>query len=177
MTVPVVEGWTFDLVEEQMLEAWGYLMRLPDRERGWLASCARSSMPTVVRSVREGDYFEDAPGRPGLRANQVDLVDRALTGTAAWIMWVVERDRSLVAVVLQAKSARLVGGFTWGLVASWYGWGGHSDALRKRYSRAVGRIAAKLNDLPDTHFGVSARAKPQICVTGQCQARNNSGLK
>lgn len=146
--VPTVEGsdyWTFALVEEKMIEAWGFLMRMPDRERGWLASCARSSMPAVVRSNRDGDYFETQQGRPGLRAHEVTLVERALIGEGAWIEWVPTRDRELVATVLTVKGWHLSGGFHWSDVADEMDWAAGPDALRKRYSRAVGRIAAKLD--------------------------------
>lgn len=147
MIKEAIEGWTFALVEEKMIEAWGFLMRMPDRERGWLASCERSSMPAIVRETRLGDQkdYDEAPRRPGLRSAEVDIVERVLTDADAWIMWVPERDRGLVAIVLRAMSARLVGGFSWGVVATWYGWGGHSDVLRKRYGRAIARIAAKLD--------------------------------
>lgn len=146
--VPTMEGsdyWTFALVEEKLIEAWGFLQRMPDRERAWLASCSRSSMPAVVRSVREGDYFEATKGRPGLRTHEVTLVERALIGEGAWIEWVATRDRELVATVLMVKGWHVSGGFHWSDVADEMDWEAGPDALRKRYSRAVGRIAAKLD--------------------------------
>lgn len=127
-----------------MIEAWGFLMRMPDRERGWLASCSRSSMPAVVRDWRV-DYFEPAPGRRGLRSHEVTLVERALIGEGAWIEWVPTRDRELVATVLTVKGWHVSGGFAWSDVAEEMDWAAGPDALRKRYSRAVGRIAAKLD--------------------------------
>lgn len=137
--------WTFDLVEEKMVEAWGFLMRLPDRERGWMASCSRSSLPAVVRTVRDGDYLETTNGRPGLRTHEVTLVDRALIGEGAWIEWVPTRDRELVATVLTVKGWHVAGGFTWSDVAEEMDWAAGPDALRMRYNRAVSRIAAKLD--------------------------------
>ncbi|CAN5336665.1 hypothetical protein BH10PSE12_BH10PSE12_02850 [soil metagenome] len=157
MTVPVMEGceyWTFDLVEERLIEAWTFLMRMPDPEWSWLRSCERSGMPDIIRETRAGDEkdYDEAPRRPGLRTAEVNLVEQVLTGEAAWIMWVPERDRGLMAVALQAKGSHLVGGFTWGLVARRYGWGGHHDALRMRYNRAVSRIAGKLDAAKVTPF-------------------------
>lgn len=146
--VPTVEGsdfWTFALVEEKMIEAWGFLMRLPDRERGWMASSARSSMPAVVRSNRDGDYFETQQGRPGLRSHEVTLVERALIGEGAWIEWVPTRDRELVATVLTVKGWHVSGGFAWSDVAEEMAWVAGPDALRMRYNRAVSRIAARLD--------------------------------
>ena len=37
------------LGEETMIEAWRLLLRLPDREKGWLASGSRSSLPAPLR--------------------------------------------------------------------------------------------------------------------------------
>lgn len=145
--VPTMEGsvyWTFALVEEKMIEAWGFLMRMPDRERGWLASCARSSMPAIVRDGQV-DYFEPTPGRRGLRSHEVTLVERALIGEGAWIEWVPTRDRELVATVLTVKGWHVSGGFAWSDVAEEMDWAAGPDALRKRYSRAVTRIATKLD--------------------------------
>jgi hypothetical protein len=149
--VPAVEGsgegmfWTFETVEERMIEAWGYMMRLPDAERGWLSSASRSSMPAVVRHNAFGDYFEAAPGRPGLRAAQVTMVESVFTGEGAWIDWVFERDRPLIAAVITVKLRRHGGGFGWPDVAHVMGASVQPDALRMRYNRAITRIAAKAN--------------------------------
>lgn len=150
MAVPAMEGeqeggsWTFDLVEEKLLEAWGYLMRMPDAERAWLKSCERSAMPAVLRSARAGDYLETRPARAGLRSVEVDLVDQVLIGDAAWIEWVMERDRPLVAAVMRVMG-RARSGFGWSDVAAEMQWVAGPDALRMRYSRAVTRIAVKLD--------------------------------
>lgn len=146
--VPPEEGWTFERVEEALVEAWGFLMRMPDVERDWLNSCAKSSMPKIVRSIGEGDYFEDAPGRRGLRTGEVDLVNRVFLGQGAWIEWVQLRDRKLVAAVMRCMGVRRVGGFAWSDVAQIMGWSAGPDALRKRYDRAVHRIAVHLSEAP-----------------------------
>lgn len=146
MTVPVVEGcewWSFDAVQERMLEAWGYMGRMPDGEAAWLRACSRSSMPAIVRSARAGDTLETRTGRPGLRSAQVDLVERVLTGEGAWIEWVVPRDRSLVATVLRMSGRRT--GVEWRDVAESEGGSVGAEALRKRYSRAITGIVVRLN--------------------------------
>ncbi|WP_340265422.1 hypothetical protein [Sphingobium mellinum] len=152
MTVPVVEGsqfWTFEAVQERMVEAWGYLIRMPDGEASWLRACSRSSMPAVIRDVRKGDWMETRPGRPGLRSAQVDLVERLLTGDGAWIEWVVPRDRSLIATVLRLRSRKV--GFDWRDVAESEGVMIGAEALRKRYSRAITGIAQRLNRNGSSH--------------------------
>jgi len=146
MTVPAAEGsnwWTFQAVEERLAEAWGYLLRMPDGEAAWLRACDRSSMPKFVREVRAGDWIETRAGRPGLRTAQVDLVERLLTGSDAWIEWVVPRDRSLVATVLRLRGRKV--GFDWRDVADSEGALVGAEALRKRYSRALTGIATRLN--------------------------------
>ncbi|MDF0540797.1 hypothetical protein PX699_00445 [Sphingobium sp. H39-3-25] len=148
MMVPGVEGsvfWTFEAVEERMIEAWGYMMRLPDAERGWLAAASRSSMPAIVRHNAFGDYFETSTGRPGLRAAQVTMVEAVFTGEGAWIDWVFARDRPLIATVMKVKLRQHGGGFAWADVAQAGGGGVQPDALRMRYNRAITRIAAKAN--------------------------------
>jgi hypothetical protein len=146
MTVPKAEGsdwWSFDAVQERMLEAWSYMMRMPDGEAAWMRAGGRSSMPAVVRSVRAGDILETRAGRPGLRSAQVDLVERLLTGEGAWIEWVVPRDRPLVARVLRMAGRKT--GVDWIDVAESEGGQVSAEALRKRYSRAITGIAIRLN--------------------------------
>lgn len=147
--VPQMEGsasWTFALVEEAMVEAWGYLRRMPDAERAWLKSCERSAMPVPVRDARAGDWIDTVQGRRGLMAREVDLVDRVFLGEGAWIEWVMPRDKVLVAAVMQVMTANRGGGFGWSDVAGVMGWVAGPNALRMRYDRAVARVAGRLND-------------------------------
>ena len=104
---------------------------------------AKVMWPEIRRHNAFGDYGdmeEDAPrSLPGLRAAEVDRMDEALS----WMAWVNPRDRKLVGVVL-SQLDRDQTRPSWLPVARALGWGGHPDALRKRYGMAVSTIASKL---------------------------------
>lgn len=132
---------TFDLVEARLVEAWGYLLRLPDREIGWHR--LKASWPDVRRHTAFGDYGDmepDAkPKLPGLRTAEVDRMEEAL----GWVEWVAEQHRPLIGVVLGMLQRADRPDWDWisGKVDGDPG----SDACRKRYSRAVTRICERLN--------------------------------
>jgi hypothetical protein len=132
---------TFTDVEERLVEAWGFLRRLPDRERGW--QTIRANWPDTLRHTWFGDYpssdAESAPCAPGLRTAEVARMEEAL----AWVAWVPERDRRLLGLVLSALD-RGEAQAPWIDLAHVIGAGATPDALRMRYGRAVSRIAAML---------------------------------
>jgi hypothetical protein len=132
---------TFDLVEERLVEAWGYLLRLPDREKGWHR--LKASWPNVRRHTAFGDYGDmdaDAkPKLPGLRTAEVDRMEEAL----GWVEWVPAQHRALIGVVLsQLQRADRP---EWPFVALELDRSVDPDAYRKRYSRALTRICERLN--------------------------------
>ena len=146
---------TFDMVVERLLEAWGFLRRMPDRESSWLRSPGVTSLyrrePQTIRDVwREWGYevaVEVAkaaaavpPSLPGLRSAEVDRMNEAL----GWIEWVEPRDRRLVGMVL-AQLDRGAARPDWGSLVVDLASDVGPDALRKRFGRAVSRIAFKAN--------------------------------
>lgn len=142
---------TFDLVQERLVEAWGFLRRMPDREGAWLKDVRASAVYGrgqlsrqelwALYKVDSDDYDrEQRPKLPGLRSVEVDRMEEAL----GWVGHVDARDRKLLGVVLaqlQGERSRP----SWTGAARAIGWGGHPDALAKRYSRAVTAICVKLS--------------------------------
>ena len=160
------EPVTFDSVEERLVEAWGFLRRMPDREAGWLKDVRASSIYERGQLSRQelwalyqldsDDYDSDArPRMPGLRSVEVDRMDQAL----GWIGWVDSRDRKLVGIIL----GQLHSGASrpaWKSAAKAIGWAGHTDTLAKRYSRAITRIAVKLDNVGSGCFARLETVKP-----------------
>lgn len=132
-------------IEEMLLEAWELHMRLPDRERGWLASGSRSGWPQIVRDRLEGDYPDvDARPRQQLSRREMALVDRVFLSDACLTLEVAPVLRPLLAVVLALKVRPGAGGFSWPRV--WGALGGResgvtSETLRKRYERLLTQLA------------------------------------
>lgn len=145
-----VEGWTFETVEARLIEAWGYLLRLPDRERAWLSSGTMGLWRQAGTSEREAwanyridgaDYHADAV-RPsmGLTVAQVTRMDEAL----GWLDHVRPVDRKLVGHALRVRAAGY-SAVPWEKIRRELRWDAAADTLRKRYGRALYRIGAALN--------------------------------
>lgn len=138
---------TFEAVEEMLIEAMGLLRRLPDKERGWLASGSRSCVPDVIRD-KQSDYADaDAQPRLQLSRREMALVEEVFLAARCLTLEIAPANLALVAMVLQAKGGRMAGGFEWSDI--WIRMGGRrlgvtSDALRARYDRSLGRIAVRL---------------------------------
>lgn len=134
---------TFELVEERLVEAWGYLLRMPDRERGFHRVAA--SWPDMRRHTAFGDYGDmdaDArPKKPGLRTAEVDSMEEAL----GWVEWVPERHRSLIGLVLGMLQRIDDPDWIWIADRIDGGRGPGPDACRMRYNRAITRICERLN--------------------------------
>lgn len=157
---------TFDLVEERLVEAWGFLRRMPDREAGWLMDARASSIYQRGQLSRQellelyqidaAEYDRDAtPTLPGLRSVEVDRMDQAL----GWMAWVDARDRKLVGIIL-GQMDRGASRPAWSSAAKALGWVGHADTLAKRYSRAITRIATKLDRIGNGCFARLEPVKP-----------------
>lgn len=146
--------WTFAAVEERLVEAWEFLGRMPDREAGWLKVGVSSIYRAIVREWNDYWQTDDKPVRLGLRTAEVDRMNEALD----WLEHVRPADRKLVGFVLQAL-ARGHADPPWGGLCRPMGWGGHPDALRKRYSRAITRICHAENS---ADFGRVTMSSPVI---------------
>lgn len=144
---------TWQEAEEALLAAVEYLGALPDRERGFLSAGSRSGWPEIVRSVRDGDYgagqgvleTEVAPSAR-LTRRHVDQVERMLIGERPCADAIPAGHRRMVGRVLVMK-LWAPGGVDWAAV--WQAEGGKasgltSDTHRKRYDRAVGKVAAAM---------------------------------
>lgn len=140
------DAW-LEEVEDMLVEAWGYLTRLPDRERGWLASGSRSQWPDVVRDPVTDYMTDDAPRLP-LGRREMAMVGKCYTDEACLVMMLDAPLRPLLAVVLGMKARPERGGFKWERVWEWMGGkacGVTSDALRGRYERALRTIAVEVS--------------------------------
>jgi hypothetical protein len=142
---------TFEGVVERLVEAWGFMWRMPDREAGWLRAPSAGAIYQrgqlsrqelwALYQVDSDDYDRDAlPKLPGLRTAEVDRMEEAL----GWVEWVDPAHRRLVGMVLQSMHRGDDAQVQWTGIAKRLGWAGHPDTLAKRWSRAIFRIAQRL---------------------------------
>lgn len=157
---------TFEGVQERLVEAWGFLRRMPDREAGWLMDARASSIYQRGQLSRHElwelyqidgtEYDRDAsPSLPGLRSIEVDRMDQAL----GWIGWVDARDRKLVGIIL-GQLERGASRPAWSSAAKALACAVEPDTLPKRYSRAITRIAIKLDKVGNGSFARLEHVKP-----------------
>lgn len=138
---------TWQRAEDALIGAVEYLAALPDRERAFLSAGSRSAWPDIVRDM-QSDYGDaEAEPRRQLGRKEMAHLERMLLGERAAVLAVPRQHRALLGKVLRMKRWPGAGGFGWEAVWEWAG--GHrsgttSDALRQRYSRAVGRVAAAM---------------------------------
>lgn len=143
--------------EDALIEAIEALGRLSDRERGFLLAGSRSAWPAIVRDV-QADYADvDLVPSAALTRRQMDRLNAVLLGPDAAVLAVPAGHRALVGRVLVLKRWPGAGGFGWDRVwrgedarSRQLGHGGlavTSDALRARYDRAVGKVAARMERL------------------------------
>ena len=139
-------SFTFDDVQERLVEAMLTCWRHPDRERGWQR--LRAHWPDIQREILAGDY--DARG--GLEAGDVTIRPASLTRLETaemeeafgWLDHVSPADRKLVglAITALASGQREV---SWRRLLRPMGLTKGSDGLRMRYGRAIAAIAGRLN--------------------------------
>jgi hypothetical protein len=137
--------WSFDDVEERMVEAMDLWRRSPDRERGWLH--VKAFWPEIRRSGvfqvvgNEIDHPEEKPELRPLPLTRAQVRD--MMETSEWMAHIPERDRRLVAIVLaykvQGKKPQ------WLKIKKRLGIPFGAHGLRKRYSRAITSICSALN--------------------------------
>ena len=141
------DHWTFEAVEDRLVEALMTCWRHPDRERGWQR--LRSAWPDVLREVSAGDY--DARGGDH-SSSDVVIRPAAMTrrDTAemeeafGWVDRLDAGDRKLVGIVI-AQLARGQREVRWRHLLRPMGLKRGADGLRMRYSRAIASIAEALN--------------------------------
>lgn len=153
------------LAQAEMIAAWQLLRALPDRERGWLASGGRGSLPAPVRerwlgsidpelALELGLMLPDDAPPPRLQLGRAEVarVERAFVRPDCLAEAVPAAHRRLFMAVIRAKAGPLPGGFRWGDIGrALYGrdWAtarspATSDALRMRYQAALGAVGVRL---------------------------------
>lgn len=140
-------AWTFQSVEERLVEAMITCRRDSDRERAWLR--VRSAWPDIVRERSAGDYDarggEHASSDVALRPAALTRRDVAEMEEAfGWMDAVDPADRKLIglAIVALARGQREI---RWRKLLGPMGLDRGADGLRMRYARAIAAIAARLN--------------------------------
>lgn len=138
--------------EDALIGAFEYLGALPDRERGLLAGGegrGMSAWPAFNLAGREqqGHMADDRPPRVRVGKREMALLEAMLLGRRACALAVPAGQRAFVGRVIVMKRWQSPGGFEWSEV--WQREGGKrcgvtSDALRKRYDRAISRLAAAM---------------------------------
>jgi len=136
-------------VEGELVDAWRMLMRLPDREHGWLSSGQRSAWPEILRE-KFGDYPDEEAREPRRQLGRREMAVLGevfgIDGRDDYLMArIAFANRPLVALVLARKAGRMAGGFHWNDI--WQALGGRAlgvspDALRARWDRCLGMLAA-----------------------------------
>lgn len=141
-----VEFWTFEAVQDALIEAMLLWRRSPDRERGWLH--CRAYWPEIRRVGifqvvgGEADYPEHDPQPRALPLTRAQVA--AMTEAAEWLAYVPERDRRLVALAI-AQLANGAAQVPWLQLKRAMGVPFGAHGLRKRYSRAITGICEALN--------------------------------
>jgi len=148
--------WTFDAVEAQLVEAMGYLHRMPDRHRQRRMTASDGPWGLILPEAWGGEVGFDvaimqieearermARERPPLTTAQVDRMNLTLEWVAAHVPARGEL-RRIVGVTI-GYLAREGGRADWIEIRRRGGFRTSPDTLRKTYSRAIAMIAARLN--------------------------------
>jgi hypothetical protein len=146
--------WSFDMVEERLVETVHLWRRSPGGGRSPFATDGPWQL--VKREVYGPDVDKDAPlPRLPLRRSEVAERDEA----SAWLLLVPERDRRLVVMGVTA----LASGFSqipWMRLRKPLGVTFGAHGLRKRYSRAIQTICTALNG----GFARVSASRPESCA-------------
>ena len=131
--------WSFDMVQERLVEAVHLWRRSPGGGRSPFATDGPWEL--VKRELFGPAVDKDAPlPRLPLRRSEVAIRDQ----TSDWLGWVQERDRRLV-VLAVTKLAQGHGQVPWMDLRKPMGVALGADGLRMRYSRAIQAICHRLN--------------------------------
>lgn len=153
----MIEGWSFEAVEDRLVEAMGVLWRSGDRERAWLKGATLPIWREVVPEHREASPDDAALVSCALTRREVMRAEEAMGWVARWVP--AGESRKVMGVVL----SHLAGGGTGGRIdwtVIWRRMGGKaggwtSEGLRKRYSRSVTVVAERLNANHFSGYAVS----------------------
>jgi len=141
--------WTFDMVQERLVEAYGFLRRLPDPERRFLRVKTMSiwdqvSITAEMTAVERAEYLlyraGDPPRMPGLTRVEIGRMDEALR----WVEWIKPTVRTIMGRALEQLyhgNSRIA----WGSMVADPTQPGSSEKLRKAYGRAIALICNTLN--------------------------------
>ena len=145
-----------EATEDMLVEAWRLLMRMPDKERGFLSAGARSGWPEVLREWWE---YADAEAEPRLALNrqQVTLVERVFVDPGCLVSHVAEGNVKLMGVVIGMIVRE--GRVWWDQVfirMDGKRIGVTSDGLRRRYDRTLARLAVVEAERAGAGFGALA---------------------
>jgi hypothetical protein len=143
--------WSFDDVQERLVEAWWFLSRLPDRDARFLRTKTMGLWDSVsvtfgMTAVEQAEYRlyreADPPRMPPLSRDQVGRMTEAL----GWLEWIEngETRRIIYRAVRELHSGRATR-IKWGDMASDPTLPGSADRLRMAYNRSITLICNRLN--------------------------------
>ncbi|APR54838.1 hypothetical protein CA223_06765 [Sphingomonas koreensis] len=140
-------AWTFEAVQDRLVEAMLTCWRHPDRERGWQR--VRSTWPEITRELGAGDYDarggESTSSDVAIRPASLTRRDvREMEEAFGWMGAIAPDDRKIVglAITQLARGRREV---AWRVVLRSMGLRHGSDGMRMRYGRAIAAVADRLN--------------------------------
>ncbi|SDC30518.1 hypothetical protein SAMN05444678_102252 [Sphingomonas sp. YR710] len=142
----MVEFWTFDMVQERLVEAMEVLLRGADRERAWLETATMS----LWRQAARDDTETAEDDKPIVTCRHTRLQVAMAEEALAWVDKAVATGPTRhvlgLGLVQLARGDRQR--IEWTRV--WRAMGGQAggwttDGLRMRYSRAITAIAVQLN--------------------------------
>ena len=145
--------YSFQEVQERLVDALLCWRRMPDRERGW--QWIKAYWPEMRRHNHFGDYADtEAVPRPlPLSREQIAEMEEA----SEWMRFVPERDRQLVALAL-LQLARGVKQISWKAIRRAMNADVGTRGLGMRYSRALTAIARALSKTEVARKGAEIRA-------------------
>jgi hypothetical protein len=141
-----VPAWTWQDVEDRMVEAMGHWWRSTDSEArfslgGRISSIWRQAFTDKLALIEQLDMEPTPPMALPLSRGDIARMQEA----SEWMRFIPEADRRLVIMVL-AKKARGHKTVPWMIIWKALGRGKPGpEGLRSRYSRAVTCVAAMLN--------------------------------
>jgi hypothetical protein len=144
-SVPASEGlafWTFDLVEERLIEAAALWNRAPRVGAGG-GYATDGPWHLVLREWGDWDAHEDKPLRPAqLTRYEVGRRDEATAWVEAYVE--PEEDRRILWLALYQKADGRRPDWAW--IMKQIGWKRGRDGVRMRYRRVVTRVAQGLDN-------------------------------
>ncbi len=142
--------WTFDAVQERLIEAYATLRRVPDRENPWLRHKTMGiwdqvSITAHMTAVEQAEYklyrADDPPRMPGLTRDEIARMDEAL----GWLAWIADEPRKVVHLAIAQLYSGRASRIQWGSLVSDPRLPGSAERLRKAYGRAITLICTRLN--------------------------------